>query len=161
MTARIIPLLAIALFHLAHPPENLQASEDLDWNRKLIAACLILEAADQGEAGLQAVASVIANRAEKKPTDYIKVVTRPYAFSALNEASTDKTGKFTYDQLVKKASKDRNWSLAVSIVDKMYQKTLTDNTFGANHYSRKDELPSWSHGMRATVVIGDHLFFKQ
>lgn len=142
-------------------PAWTEPSEDTQWEKQIIAACLILEAADQGEEGLRAVASVIANRAKNQGEEYVSIVKRPYAFSALNKASTDTTGEFGYDKLVRKASKDRNWRLALSIVEKLYQDTLEDNTFGADHYSRRDELPSWSHGMRATAVIGDHLFFKR
>lgn len=143
------------------PLPNADASAPPSWERQIVAACLILEAANQGEEGLRAVASVIANRAERVPDRYLAVVKQPYAFSALNKASTDKTGEFGYDRLVRRASKDANWPLALAIVDELYANTLADNTYGADHYSRKDELPSWSHGMRATVVIGDHLFFKR
>lgn len=150
LLASIIPLSLFA-----------KTEEEQTWERHVIASCLILEAANQGQEGLQAVASVIANRANRQPENYLAVVQHPYAFSALNKASTDKTGEFGYDRLIRRASKDINWPLALSIVDQLFENTLLDNTFGADHYSRKDELPSWSHGMRATVVIGDHLFFKR
>lgn len=141
---------------------NLSAEpyEASDWERQIVATCLILEAANQGEAGMQAVAAVIANRASKDASRYISIVKQPYAFSALNSASSGKAGENGYAELVARASKDIHWKVALSIVEDLYQNRLTDNTFGADHYSRRDELPSWSHGMRATTVIGDHLFFK-
>lgn len=131
-----------------------------DWERQIIAACLILEAADQGEIGMQAVAAVIANRAGGDPEKYILVVKKPYAFSALNAATTGKTGARGYADHIQRASMDMNWVKAKRLVDQLYAKSLADVTYGADHYTRRDTLPSWSHTMKATAVIGDHLFFK-
>lgn len=130
------------------------------WGRQIVAACLILEAANQGEEGMQAVAAVIRNRGGSDVSNYLSVVQKPYAFSALNVSTRKDGSKQGYASLVSRASKDINWPLALKIVDSLYSGELADNTYGADHYSRKDELPSWSHGMRATTVIGDHLFFK-
>ncbi|EDY81615.1 hypothetical protein VDG1235_1233 [Verrucomicrobiia bacterium DG1235] len=134
--------------------------EPTSWERQIIAACLVLEASNQGEIGMQAVAAVIANRGERDTSRYISIVKHPYAFSALNTASTGKTGSDGYTDHVRRASRDSNWTTALQIVDQLYARSLTDITYGADHYSRRDELPSWSHKMRATTVIGDHLFFK-
>jgi len=158
---RLLTTLSICIPILTSATLRASSSAHSNWEKQIIAACLVLEASNQGEEGLRAVASVIANRADRNAEQYISIVKHPYAFSALNSASTDKTGTIGYEKLVRKASKDLNWSLALSIVDELYENTLKDNTFGADHYSRKDELPSWSHGMRATAVIGDHLFFKR
>ncbi|MDQ8205853.1 cell wall hydrolase [Pelagicoccus sp. SDUM812003] len=137
-----------------------EAYQPCDWERQIVAACLVLEASNQGEHGMQAVASVIANRAERDKSRYIQIVKTPYAFTALNEASTGKTGSSGFANHVRRASRDLNWSLALRIVDQLYADSLADNTYGADHYSRRDQLPSWSHRMRATAVIGDHLFFR-
>lgn len=131
------------------------------WERQIVAACLVLEAANQGERGMQAVASVIANRAQRDPANYLSVVKRPFAFSALNAATTGKTGGVGYASHVRRASRDSSWSTALLIVDQLYDRSLSDVTYGADHYSRRDMLPSWSHSMRATAVIGDHLFFRR
>lgn len=137
--------------------ETYQASE---WERQIIASCLVLEASDQGEIGMHAVAAVIANRAGGDPAKFITIVKTPYAFSALNTATTGKTGSRGFADHIQRASNDRNWSLALRLVNQLYTQDLADPTYGADHYSRRDELPSWSHTMRATAVIGDHLFFK-
>ena len=109
---------------------------------------------------MQAVASVISNRAGRAPERIFKVVTVPYAFTALNTATTGQTGERGFTDHVRRASNDRNWPLALGIVDALYANELTDVTYGADHYSRRDSLPRWSHTMRATAVIGDHLFFR-
>lgn len=131
-----------------------------DWERQIVAACLVLEASDQGDIGMRAVASVIANRGQRDSSRYIGIVKQPYAFSALNTATTGKTGSDGFAGHVRRASRDLNWNAALQIVDQLYANSLSDVTYGADHYSRRDQLPSWSHRMRATTVIGDHLFFK-
>ncbi|MDQ8180082.1 cell wall hydrolase [Pelagicoccus sp. SDUM812005] len=153
-------LLPIAIFLLS-ALQLLRAESTPDpWERQVVAACLILEAANQGEAGMQAVAAVIGNRGQGDPSKYLAVVKKPYAFSAFNASTGKGKQRQSFAALVSRASKDVNWPVALRIVDELYAGELADNTFGADHYSRKDELPSWSHGMRATTVIGDHLFFK-
>ncbi|MBC2605635.1 cell wall hydrolase [Pelagicoccus albus] len=137
-------------------------AQPTEWEKEIVATCLVLEAANQGESGMQAVASVIANRAKGDPSQYLSIVKTPYAFSALIKPTTGKTGEKGFSEEIARASRDHQaWPIALKIVDQLYADTLPDNTFGADHYSRRDQLPSWSHGMRATAVIGDHLFFKR
>lgn len=154
--ALLVPLFLLGL------PTLLKAEWVADpWELQVVAACLILEAADQGEEGMQAVAAVIRNRGEGEPSKFLAVVKKPYAFSAFNASSASRMQeRRSFAPFVSRASKDVNWPKALRIVDALYAGNLRDNTFGADHYSRRDELPSWSHGMRATTVIGDHLFFR-
>ncbi len=155
---RLLNIVTIALLgQSAAIAENYQPSS---WERQIVAACLVLEASNQGELGMQAVASVIANRAERDASRFIRVVKTPYAFSALNSATTGKTGRKGYAGHVRRASRDSSWKTALRIVDQLYAHDLADVTYGADHYTRRDSLPSWSHRMRANTVIGDHLFFQ-
>lgn len=151
--------LGFALLAFAASPAAL-AYSPCAWEKQIVAACLVLEASNQGEEGMRAVASVIANRADRDPALILKVVKRPYAFSAFNTATTGKTGSDGYAGHVRRASRDRNWSLANSIVEEMYAQQLADITFGADHYLRRDVFPSWSLRMQATILIGDHLFLR-
>jgi len=130
------------------------------WERQIIAACLVLEAADQEEIGMRAVASVIRNRAGGQGKRILGVVKRPYAFSSLNSATTGRTGGSGYATHVRKASRDRHWSAALSIVDDMYSTSWRDVTYGADHYVRLDIDPKWSRSMSETAVIGKHRFFS-
>ena len=50
------------------------------WERQIVAACLILEASDQGEQGMSAVANVISNRAGGNPRSIYKVVKKTIRF---------------------------------------------------------------------------------
>ena len=131
------------------------------WERQIVAACLILEASDQGEEGMIAVANVMNNRAGGNAKRIYKEVRKPYAFSSLNAASTGKTGNRGYAGHVTRASRDPNWRVALRIVDRLYAGRLTDLTKGATHYTVVSEYVSWMKSMRLTVVIGDHKFLRR
>jgi len=131
------------------------------WERQIVAACLILEASDQGEQGMSAVANVISNRAGGNPRSIYKVVKKTYAFSSLNGASTGKTGNKGYAGHVTKASRDSNWRVALEITDRMYAGTLPDGTRGATHYTLVSAYESWMKTMRLTIVIGEHKFLRK
>jgi len=131
------------------------------WERQIVAACLILEAADQGEIGMTAVANVIANRADGNARKFYREVKRPYAFSSLNRATTGKTGNRGFADHVRRASRDHHWRVALRIVDKLYAGTLQDLTNGATHFSLKNEYVAWMKDMKLTAVIGDHKFLRR
>lgn len=137
------------------------SSGGMSWGRQIVAACLVLEASDQGEKGMRAVASVIRNRAETFGPDILGVVRKPYAFTSLNEASTGRTGNRGYADHVRRASRDRNWKLACQIVNEMYTDRWADVTYGADHYVRSDlRTPAWAGDMYVTAIIGEHMFFS-
>ena len=55
--------------------------------RETIAACLVLEAANQGEFGMRSVMAVIRNRARALPELFAPTVLRSKQFSALNKVT--------------------------------------------------------------------------
>lgn len=136
------------------------SSDGMSWERQIVAACLVLEASDQGEEGMRAVASVIRNRAETFGPNILGVVRKPYAFTSLNAASTGRTGSRGYADHVRKASNDRNWKMACAIVNEMYSDEWADVTYGADHYVRSDLRPHWAGDMSVTAIIGKHMFFS-
>lgn len=129
------------------------------WEKQIVAACLVLEAADQGELGMRGVASVILNRANGQHARLMRVVKRPYAFTSLNAATNGRTGARGYADHVQKASRDRLWKSALKIVDDLYSRGWQDITYGANHYARKDIKPAWTRSMDITTIIGSHAFY--
>ncbi|MCZ6673769.1 MAG: cell wall hydrolase [Verrucomicrobia bacterium] len=153
-------LAALAWFGTSSLATALNYTPD-QWERQIVAACLILEASDQGEQGMTAVANVMNNRAGGNPSRIYKEVRKPYAFTSLNSASTGKTGSRGFAGHVTRASRDSNWRIALRITDRMYEGTLTDLTHGATHYSVVTEYVSWMRAMRQTVVIGNHKFLRK
>ncbi|TVR50736.1 MAG: cell wall hydrolase [Puniceicoccaceae bacterium] len=128
------------------------------WERQVVAATLILEASSDGEQGMRAVMAVIVNRANGNPRHIYREVRRPWQFSSLNTATTRHNPRGFADH-VRRASRDRNWRLALAIVDDGYAGRLVDITGGATHFSLVSENTAWMRQMRQTTVIGSHKFF--
>ena len=148
-------ILGVSIFNAA------EAYTPDPWECQIVAACLVLEASDQGEQGMIAVANVMNNRAGGNTSRIYREVRKPYAFTSLNAASTEKTGNRGYAGHVTRASRDPNWRTALRIVDRMYTGTLPDLTKGATHYSLVNEHVSWMRAMELTVVIGSHKFLRK
>jgi spore germination cell wall hydrolase CwlJ-like protein len=161
MKTKILSTLAIFTL-LGASIQTSEASYSPDqWERQIVAACLVLEASDQGEQGMIAVANVMHNRSDKNPSRIYREVKKPYAFSSLNAATTGKTRNRGFAGHVTRASRDLNWRIALRVVDKMYAGTLADLTRGATHYSLTNEYVSWMSNMKLTVVIGNHKFLRK
>ena len=157
---KAINKIAVVLLIVMSLTKAVAGYQPSSWERQILAACLVLEAADQDEIGMRAVASVIRNRAGGQGKRILGVVKRPYAFSSLNSATTGKTGGSGYAIHVRKASRDRLWSSALRIVDDMYSASWRDVTYGADHYVRLDIDPKWARSMSETAVIGRHRFYS-
>lgn len=125
--------------------------------RETIAACLILEAASQGDIGLRAVMAVIRNRARGVPELFEPTVLREKQFSALNKVTA---GRETLTQAIQRAKRDRMWDRAMSIVDAALDESWHDPTGGATHYTRSGERTRWTRSLARTAVIGAHSFYR-
>ena len=160
MKTNIISLLAVLASIATFSPAQASSYVPDQWERQIIAACLILEASDQGEQGMIAVANVMHNRADGVSSRIYREIRKPYAFSSLNGATTGKTGNRGYAGHVTKASRDHHWRLALQVVDRMFAGTLQDITNGATHYTVVSEQVSWMKRMQLTAVIGNHKFLR-
>ncbi|RPF83265.1 MAG: hypothetical protein CBC31_000215 [Verrucomicrobia bacterium TMED71] len=90
---KVIAFLAItALFVAGSGQAAASAYQPCSWEKQIVAACLVLEAAEQDAMGTRGVASVILNRTDEKPLLGYAGRQKPYAFSALNTATTGRTG---------------------------------------------------------------------
>jgi spore germination cell wall hydrolase CwlJ-like protein len=121
-------------------------------DRELVAAVLVLEAAQDGAPGFQAVASVARNRASRAGKPLTHVLTQPKQFSALNGL-----GKAA---AVARARRDRTWPLALTFADLALAGRLQDTTRGATHYHVRTIRPYWSKKMTRTTSIGGHIFYR-
>jgi spore germination cell wall hydrolase CwlJ-like protein len=125
--------------------------------RETVAACLILEAANQGDFGMRSVMSVIRNRARGQPELFATTVLRPKQFSALNQLTA---GRETLARVIARARRDMMWSTALKIVDASVQEAWHDPTGGATHYTRTGERTPWTRSLAKTVTIGSHSFYR-
>lgn len=125
--------------------------------QEIVAACLVLEAADQGEFGMRSVMSVIRNRARGLPELFAASVLRPKQFTALNALTSRRE---TFSQTVRRAKRDRMWDTALQIVNAAADESWHDPTEGATHYTRIGERNRWTARLAKTVTIGSHSFYR-
>lgn len=125
--------------------------------RETLAACLVLEAASQGEFGMRAVMAVIRNRAGGEPELFARTVLQPKQFSALNKVTS---GYETLATAIHRARRDRTWDTAVAIVDDAVHGHWQDPTGGATHYTRSAERTRWTRSLAKTTTIGAHSFYR-
>lgn len=129
------------------------------YERQIIAAVLVLEAANQGEDGMMAVLHVINNRAGGDPSRAVGQVARRKAFSCINDITSQKHPD--YGPALRRAMKDRTWPIALQMVDNYVAGSLgPDITGGATHYCIHPPK-SWKEQMVFTAQIGLHRFFRE
>jgi spore germination cell wall hydrolase CwlJ-like protein len=125
--------------------------------RETVAACLVLEAANQGDFGMRSVMSVIRNRARGQPELFAPTVLRPKQFSAFNQLTA---GREPLARTIARAKRDVMWSTALTIVAEAVQNAWHDPTNGATHYTRTGERTPWTRSLAKTVTIGAHSFYR-
>lgn len=125
--------------------------------RETVAACLVLEAADQGKVGMHGVMAVIRNRARGRPELFAPTVLRPKQFSALNRLTA---GRESLARVLERAKWDPMWSTALEIVDAATRDDWQDPTGSATHYTRTGERTAWTKRLAKTVIIGGHSFYR-
>ena len=123
---------------------------------ELIARTMWGEARDQGDVGMEAVCHVILNRkGTKDKWETIEAVIRdPKQFSVWNKHNVNKP----------KAAKvfhNKEYKRALQIARTCLYRSHEDITEGATHYHASYVSPSWSRKLEKTVVIGDHIFYKE
>lgn len=116
--------------------------------KELSAAILIGEATGEGEIGMRAVWEVINNRAAQKNKSIYSIITQNKQFSCLNNT--------TPSSLINKSKNDKNWSLALKIVNS----PLTNHVKGSNHYHTKQISPYWVEKSKFVIEIKNHRFYK-
>ncbi len=125
--------------------------------RELVAACLVLEAASQGERGMRGVMAVIRNRSRGQPVLFTTTVLREKQFSAFNKLTA---GRESLWHTLRRAQSDRMWPQALEIVDEATRDGWEDPTLGATHYTRTGERTPWTRTLARTVTIGRHAFYR-
>lgn len=134
-------------------PVKISATEE-----QIIAACLIGEAGGEGKAGMEAVMSVISNRAKDNPKQFAVVCLKPYQFSMFNNVTVKKTEKLGH--VVQRARQHSQWNTALELVRQAEAGKLKDPTAGATHYHTHAVNPSWAGTLKKTTDIGHHRFYK-
>ncbi len=140
-----LPLIFNAVY--GHTNNNAKLTRET----KIIAITILAEARGEGEAGMYAVAAVIAQRAFERKRTPSAVCLKKWQFSCWN-------GKRLKDleHLLKVPQARYALALARNI------KLLSRDYVGyANHYhNNKIKLPYWAKGEKPVKTIGNHIFYK-
>jgi spore germination cell wall hydrolase CwlJ-like protein len=125
--------------------------------QELVASCLVLEAASQGEFGMRAVMAVIRNRARGLPELFVPTVLKEKQFSALNRLTA---GRESSNRVIARARADQMWEIALGLVAEATLPSWYDPTNGATHYTRTGERTRWTRSLAQTTIIGRHAFYR-
>ena len=147
----------LVTFTVPKPPPAPPAPALTPDDRELVAACLVLEAASQGQRGMRGVMAVIRNRSEGEPDHFAATVLREKQFSALNSLTEGRESRW---RILRRAKADRMWPTALRIVDEATSEGWRDPTRGATHYTRIGEHTPWTRALACTAVIGRHAFYR-
>jgi spore germination cell wall hydrolase CwlJ-like protein len=124
----------------------------------VLARTLWGEARGEGRAGMEAVACVILNRADKRerrwPNEVAKVCQQPKQFSCWNPDDPNLA------RLQRVDASDPTFKMALEVAGIAVAGMLPDPTGGANHYHTAAVQPDWSEGEQPVATIGRHKFFK-
>ena len=127
----------------------------------IIARTLYMEARSEGEAGIDAVASVISNRAGGKAEKLPIVCLKKYQFSCWN-GSTTKTPTL-YKAIVPSAAVKQGpnrdmWQYCEKTAGKLLDGTFKSTIGKRNAYHTLAVTPNWDEIMQDKTTIGNHVF---
>lgn len=128
-----------------------------NYERHIIASCLVLEAASEGDEGMRAVLNVIWNRSDQRLERVFPVVIKPWQFSCMRSIWMPNPD---YTQIIRRAQRDRTYASALKLVLVMEKRLLQDNTNGATFYHTTNITPYWSSHFKHEVTIRNHIFYS-
>ena len=145
---------AIATICKATSQEHTHRTHTLTREQKVVAITILAEARGEGNAGMYAVAAVIAQRSFERKRTPEQVCLKPYQFSCWNVGDPNRLEMSSID-LEDVSMRECHWAALTVILG-----THADNTEGSCHYHTHGVSPDWSKGLRPVKWIGDHLFFN-
>jgi spore germination cell wall hydrolase CwlJ-like protein len=154
---------------------NATTSALSDYERQIIATCLVLESASEGTEGMRAVLNVIHNRAEHRLERVVRETIKRGQFSAMHSIWGKNyvrlvllidtihriVGNPDFNALIERAKRDRMYESAVKLVLLMEKGLLEDNTQGSTHYHTLEIKPYWADSFKHTVTLGNHRFYRE
>lgn len=142
---KLLSTISLALFMspMAQPPLSTHSESDF----RCMVATLYHEARGEGVMGIEAVASVIMNRAKQSRKSVCSIVYERKQFSWVY---------VTKDKRIKGNIMD-----ILSITHKALSGVLVDVTHGATFYHATYVKPSWAKHKVMTVQINKHIFYKE
>ena len=137
-----------------------EAGQLSEYDRQIVASCMVLEAACDGAEGMQAVLNVILTRADGYLHQLVPQAVKHGAFSCMS--SVWRTSSPNYSPLIPRAqAHGKTYENALHLIAVMEQGLLWDNTYGATHYHATYIRPYWVSDMSYITTIGGHHFYTQ
>lgn len=116
------------------------------------------EARNQGRIGMEAVASVIMQRAQNPRwwgSDVVSCCQKPRQFSCWNPGDPNRA------KMLRVTEQDPTFATALVVARDALAGRLTDRTHGADSYANLGICsPAWAEPDKVTCKIGDHTFFR-
>ncbi len=165
---QIKSILLVGLFALLPLQYNSATSQEMamstqELNRRCMTANIFFEARGESDAGKKAVAEVTVNRAlsEKYPEGICNVVFQRKQFSwthQQNWSTINKVlvGKVSDLNLRDSAMYRKSERIAMHYTTKPFPVLLNRNSL---FYHHKKIKPVWSHNLKKTSTIGNHVFY--
>lgn len=126
----------------------------------VVTCTLWREARGEGRKGIEAVASVIANRMRERNLSAMEVCLEKGQFSCWrsDEVVTPTSGFFRKDKSNLSAEESKVWDFCLRIAVALVNGRFTPR-ISANHYYNPSKCrPSWGRKMKSVTVIGRHRF---
>jgi len=137
---------------------NANAGQLSEYDRQIVASCMVLEAACDDVEGMQAVLNVILTRADGYLHQLVGQTVKRGAFSCMSSAWHSPTPD--YSPLIRRAQDHgKTYTEALRLIAIMEQGLLWDNTYGATHYHATTIRPYWVSDMSYITTIGGHHFY--
>jgi len=135
-----------------------QAGHLSEYDRQIVASCMVLEAGCDGAEGMQAVLNVILTRADGFLHQLVPQTVKHGAFSCMSSVWNNSAPN--YSPLIDRAQNQGDvYSQALQLIAVMEQGLLWDNTYGATHYHATSIRPYWVSAMSYITTIGGHHFY--
>jgi len=147
---------------LSQKTNLVQSPGEMD-DTEILARTIYGEARGEGIPGMEAVASVIINRARRAKqrggqywwgNSVRDVCTRRWQFSCWN------TGDPNREKMLGVTTRSRTFKTCTRIARRAIAGTLVDTTNGATHYHAAGVFPVWSRGRMFSAEIGNHQFYN-
>lgn len=150
---------ACACARIAATVETHRATHDevREFDVKVVAETLWLEARGEGDKGIRAVASVIRNRSVERGKTPREVCLERGQFSCWSEGCVLPSDGVRKSRMMRISTR-HSWMLCVNLAVKLVDGTFKPTVTATHYYNPAKCRPSWAWAMRSCVTIGRHRF---
>ena len=148
-----------ACARIAATVETNRATHDevREFDVKVVAETLWLEARGEGDNGIRAVASVIHNRSVERGKTPREICLERGQFSCWNDGCVLPSDDVRKSRMMRLSTR-HSWMLCVNLAVKLVDGTFKPTVTATHYYNPAKCRPKWRGKMRSCVTIGRHRF---